>query len=258
MRSQAANSFFGSGKSHYAILARSLLRDIERGRYPVGSLLPTEEQLAEQHGLSRHTVREAIRKLQDAGLISRRKGVGTRVKSNTITARYAHSCASISDLFHYANEVKLVVGPAVEVKTDAMLADTLRCGKGQIWLKYEGLRHARGSAVPICYTDLYVHGEFASIREQIRRSPGPVYALIEKHFAEKVHEVRQEFRAVSIPARVAQRLGVRPGTAGLSIARHYMSADDRVLEVALNLYPADRFSYSMRLRLGTTAGGQHG
>ena len=69
-----------SGQHRYAALAQSLLHDIESGRYPVGSLLPTEIELVEQFGLSRHTVREAIRQLQQVGLVTRRKGVGTRVK----------------------------------------------------------------------------------------------------------------------------------------------------------------------------------
>ena len=44
------------------------------------------------------------------------------------------------------------------------------------------------------------------------------------------------------------RLDVEPGSAALEIERVYKSAKDRVIEVAFNLHPAERFSYSISLR----------
>lgn len=243
---------FRSGQHRYAALAQSLLHDIESGRYPVGSLLPTEIELVEQHGLSRHTVREAIRQLQQVGLVSRKKGVGTRVKAENIAARYTQSCASIADLFQYAKEVRLTLGEAVEVVADDKLAKTLGCSKGQRWLKYVGLRKARNHVDPVCYTEVYVRYEYASISSRIQKSPGPIYALIEKEFSEKVHEVNQQITAIAIPGDVAKQLGTRKGAPGLFVSRHYMAADDRLIEVALSIYPAERFTYSTRLRLDTS------
>ena len=66
----------------YAALARQIAQDITGGQHPVGSLLPGEIELAEQHGVSRATVRMAMRQLQDMGLISRRKRAGTRVEAS--------------------------------------------------------------------------------------------------------------------------------------------------------------------------------
>ena len=51
------------------------------GRFPVGSLLPTELELCERYDASRHTVRGALPELQELGLVSRRKNVGTRVEA---------------------------------------------------------------------------------------------------------------------------------------------------------------------------------
>ena len=41
-------------------LARRLAEPIEAGDAPVGDLLPTEDELAKRHGVSRHTVRHAL------------------------------------------------------------------------------------------------------------------------------------------------------------------------------------------------------
>ncbi|TJX00371.1 GntR family transcriptional regulator, partial [Neisseria gonorrhoeae] len=60
-------------ETRYAQVARDLAEGIGNGRFPVGSVLPKELELCEQYGASRHTVRAAIRELQDLGLVSRKK-----------------------------------------------------------------------------------------------------------------------------------------------------------------------------------------
>ncbi|MEX5669144.1 winged helix-turn-helix domain-containing protein, partial [Pseudomonas neuropathica] len=89
-------------QTRYAVVAKSLLEGISSGRYPVGSLLPTEFELCELYEVSRHTVRAAITQLQNQGLVSRRKRVGTRVEASSPKGGYSQSLASVSDLVHLA------------------------------------------------------------------------------------------------------------------------------------------------------------
>ena len=63
----------------YLQLAQTLISEIEEGHYPVGALMPTEFELCDQFGASRFTVREAIKRLVQQGMVSRQAGVGTRV-----------------------------------------------------------------------------------------------------------------------------------------------------------------------------------
>lgn len=56
-----------------------LLNDLHRGVFRVGDQLPAEEQLASRYGVSRATMREAVRTLIDRGQLSRRHGSGTFV-----------------------------------------------------------------------------------------------------------------------------------------------------------------------------------
>src|ERR671923_1825544 len=50
------------------------------GRYAAGDALPSERRLSEELDTSRHAVREALKRLQQAGLVSISQGGATRVR----------------------------------------------------------------------------------------------------------------------------------------------------------------------------------
>lgn len=56
--------------------------EIEAGRWAVGDRLPVEAALAESLGVSRNTVREAVRVLAHGGMLETRQGDGTYVRAN--------------------------------------------------------------------------------------------------------------------------------------------------------------------------------
>jgi len=63
----------------YYQLVQILEQKIKKGTWKTGDMLPSEAELGEMYGLSRMTVRKALEKLSDAGLIYAQKGRGTFV-----------------------------------------------------------------------------------------------------------------------------------------------------------------------------------
>lgn len=63
----------------YQDLARKLIAELASGKYPVGSRLPAERELAQQYNVSRPTVREAVIALEVQGLVEVRIGSGAYV-----------------------------------------------------------------------------------------------------------------------------------------------------------------------------------
>jgi len=63
-------------------VSRQLREEIRQGRFGPTGRLPSESQLVERFGVSRPTVARALRDLQEAGLIERRVGAGTFVRSD--------------------------------------------------------------------------------------------------------------------------------------------------------------------------------
>jgi GntR family transcriptional regulator, transcriptional repressor for pyruvate dehydrogenase complex len=70
----------GSAGTRSAEIHRALRRAILDGTYGPDAALPSERQLSEELGASRHAVREALKRLQQAGLISISQGGATRVR----------------------------------------------------------------------------------------------------------------------------------------------------------------------------------
>lgn len=81
------------GTPVFRIIYENLKRDIERGDYAAGAQLPSESELCRAYGVQRDTVRHALQKLVDDGLIFKRPGRGSYVSDServTITIDRAH------------------------------------------------------------------------------------------------------------------------------------------------------------------------
>lgn len=61
-------------------LEERLRSEIEEGTYAPGELLPPERDLAARYGIARATVKQALVRLEQLGLIETRQGVGSRVR----------------------------------------------------------------------------------------------------------------------------------------------------------------------------------
>ena len=93
----------------YARIQKILQDRIGDGSYPIGSLIPTEAELAKEFDTSRFTIREALRNLTDLGIVERRQGVGTRVVSTVAHSSYVQSFTSLQELFQVAVETYFVL-----------------------------------------------------------------------------------------------------------------------------------------------------
>ena len=237
-------------ETRYAQVARNLAEGITSGRFQVGSLLPTELELCERFGASRHTVRAALRELQALGLVSRRKRVGTRVESAQASGGYNESLASLEDLVQLAATHVRAVQRIDDVVADRALARELGCRAGTRWLRISSLRQEeKNPAPPIGWTDVYVDSAYADLRKIVRKSPSVlISSMIESRFGRRIAEVRQTIEAATVPEALAEPLRVEPGSPALKIVRHYLDEAGEVFEVSISVHPVGRFRFTMRLK----------
>lgn len=232
-----------------ADLSRILTEGITSGVFPVGSLLPTEFELCEQHGLSRYAVRKVLDGLQDSGLISRRKNVGTRVESSKPTVGFTQSIATVDELAHFGARHVRVVRATQVVVVDAPLAQALGCAQGSRWQQISSLRlDPSNKARPLCWTDAYVDTAHADIVQDLAQHPNTlISALIEARYGRAIARVRQVVVAMTLTAPMAEELQAEAGAPALRMTRHYVDAGGEVFEITSSIHPADRFSLAMEL-----------
>jgi DNA-binding GntR family transcriptional regulator len=235
----------------HAELARDLSEGIASGRFAVGSLLPTEFELCEQYGASRYTVRMALQQLQDVGLISRRKNVGTRVEASKPVSGsgFTQSMATVEELVQFGATHVRQVRSVGEVVVDLALAKELGCAGGSRWLRISSVRLDGGKKKhPIGWTDVYVDAAYAEVGALVRMAPETlVSSLIEERYGRRIAQIRQQVQAVSLPKALAEELHAEAGTPALKIVRHYLDAQDDVFEISVTIHPADRFTFSMKM-----------
>jgi DNA-binding GntR family transcriptional regulator len=232
----------------YLQVAHALKDDIVRGVFPVGSQLPTEGDLSRRFAVSRHTVREALRRLREDGLVSSRQGVGSVVSPPRLADSYVHSINSISDLASFAAMTKFAVDSIKMVLIDSRIAARAGIASEEEWLQVCGYRYAEGAALPLCWTEYYINREFAAVGRLLQRHKGPIFPLIEDMFGQSVTEVQQQVSAVLVSPAMSGGLMVEAGAAALEVRDTYKFGGEKIAQVTISILPSSRYRHSVTLR----------
>jgi DNA-binding GntR family transcriptional regulator len=232
----------------YLKIAASLRRAIAEGRYPVGAQLPTEHELCRSLGVSRFTVREAIRMLSGAGLVHRKARAGTVVTALPDDTRYRHSIGSVRDLIQYAQTTDFRYVYIGRIELSRAQARAVAARPGEKWIYAVALRREAGGGKPFGITRLYLNPTLKGIERALRGAKQPVYSIIERDFGVRIERVEQVISGVVLDEEDAANLGVPAGTPGLAVRRSYFDDGGRLVELSDNVHPASRFAYRMELR----------
>jgi len=232
----------------YVQVANDLIFRITDGQLPIGSLLPKEVDLSVQYGVSRHTMREALRRLLDAGMVLRRRRLGTTVVATVPVGTYRQPTSSIDDLVQYGMDTTMIVRSMRRIKCDASTAEVLDCDVGREWLRVETLRTRPSDQLPICTTNIYLDRELDRVESELRKSARAISAIIESLYGARICEIDQSIQSITLDADVAKLLKVKPGSPGLRATRRYYDAAHKLLEFAMAIHPGDRFVYLTHLK----------
>ena len=101
---------------------------------------------------------------------------------------------------------------------------------------------------PICWTGVYLDPSYSDIADVVRESPETlISSLIESRYGTRIARIRQDVRAVSLSASLAELLKAEAGSPALQLVRHYLDASNEAFEISVTTHPADRFTFSMQM-----------
>lgn len=236
----------------YRAIADQLINDIVGKKYAIGQALPTETELCVQLQTSRHTVREALRILEEAGLIARRQGSGSEVIAHTPPVRYRQTVDNIEDLLQYGNASRFRILLSREISADAALAEALHCAVGAPCIELHGLRSERGpggeSGRPFAVSHVYFPPQTARRRARLLDPATALPSMLESLDSSTLGRIEQVFEAVALDADTAAQLHARKGAPSLRARRAYFDRRGEIAVVAVSWHRGDLFRYATVLR----------
>ena len=244
----------GSRPPKHLLLAQSLLADIRSGRYPVESLLPTEEALCAMFGVSRFTVRSAVRALQDRGYVRKQRPIGTRVIADRTEDQQTIRLTSIGDLVQLAEGGQQMITANTDIAADPTLASTIGCAVGQHWRHLEVLRWTSGSKeAPVMLSRLWIHPMYSGVAQGLdlnRASPVVIFVeQIGRQFGERPSDIQQTVSAFNLTGHLARALQVKSGTPALRIQRWFRNGAGELILYADGFYNGLLYKYQTTLHL---------
>jgi len=238
-----------TSEPYYKQMFNVLAASIQEGRYAIGGSLPTERELCETFGVSRHTAREALRHLEQRGLIRRRQGSGSTVIASTPPVRYAQSIQSIDDLMQQGSASRLQVLACEEIPVDTnQFSSQIGLLAKSNCIRVRSIRYLRNDVRPMALVDVYMA---VLTKSQARRLLNPETAaqeIVATVDPPRLDRVEQAFSAVNLDQQIAKLLHVSVGDAAFQTIRNYFDASGRLMVVAHSLYQSNMFTYTSTLR----------
>ncbi|GBF59183.1 HTH-type transcriptional repressor YvoA [Candidatus Phycosocius bacilliformis] len=230
-----------------------ILRErIRSGAFPLGAVLPGEQDLTQVFNVSRITVKRALNELAAAGLVSRHRGRGTVVTYNATVPVVKGSFDNLMEalkVMGLSTEVELI--DVAQVAASAEIAELLGLPSGVPVQRATRVRKLEGE--PFSYIVTHLPIDIAGKFDAKALAHTPLLDLLEKAGFVAV-SAEQWITACSAEPATAQALKIATGSPLLKIVRVMKDADSAPIEVVQGFYRPERFQYHMNLTRQRKAG----
>ena len=231
---------------------RQVLEDLER-RIEVGDIVdrfPTDKELTEHYGVSRHTVREAVRRLRARGLVDRHRGRGSFLSEGRVT----QPLGSLYSLFRAVQAQGLEQRSevlALERTRDAEAAVRLALPPGAELVRIERLRFAGDE--PLALDSVWLPLDIGEQLLGVDLTHTALYDELQQRAGVRVTAADETLEPVvpDADARALLRLG--EGEALLRV-RRLGRQGDRPIECRVTLIRGQRFLYTSSWRADEASG----
>jgi GntR family transcriptional regulator len=226
---------------------RSILQEMVENTLSQHAAIPPERKLMSKYGVSRSTVREAIRQLVEEGLLYRVQGKGTFVGGERVQSDL-HLASFTEDMRRRGLVPATIVRSSTRIEAPLDVRAALGLGTGAEVQRIERLRLAGG--IPMALE----RGFYPSTllpdldRQDLTRS---LYATLATEYGLRIDNAEQAVWAEAADPDIAEILGIAAG-APLIVFRRTSSASSASVEHVTSWYRGDRYQIHMTLNLQHT------
>jgi GntR family transcriptional regulator len=221
---------------------------------PAGERLEAEPDLARRLGVSRATLREAMRSFEGQGLIRRRQGVGTFVVSHTqVIESGLEELESIETL---ANKISLqVTMGAIDVEVcsaDEFQASQLNLADGSSLLQVARVLFAENR--PVAYLVDLLPEDVLTPEDLKSGFTGSVLDLLLQRGTPSLANSVAEIQAVAASPEIARALQIQRGDVLLMFIARLLSTTGRAVDLSYSYFLPGYFRFHVVRRVVKPAG----
>jgi GntR family transcriptional regulator len=220
------------------------------GTLPAESRLPSEPELAKRMGVSRATLREAMRSFEGQGLIRRRQGVGTFVVAKVpVLDSGLEILESIETLAQRTNlPVNMGELQIQQVEADEDHAAALNVPVGTRLTQVARVIYTENR--PIAYLVDSLPAEILSMEEVESGFTGSVLDMLLRRGEPKLVQSRTDIRAIGATSEVARALQIQRDAVLLHFVAYLYSKDGRVVDFSFSYFLPGYFRFHVVRKVG--------
>lgn len=210
----------------------------------VDEKLPAEEKLAEHFSVSRLTIRQSLKRLEEEGIISRRAGVGTWLAKEIKLPQDHRLTGPIEAFSAFGISISAKTIHAGPSPASEEVADKLQVPAGTTVFEVHRLRSADGA--PLLWLETYMP---IDLGEKISKAAvdGLYVPVLRRMHDPGVSEEYQVIEAVSATAEQARLLDVEVNDPILSVNRLFADTTGRPVAFFKTRFRSDRYFYTVNL-----------
>ena len=213
----------------------------------VGERLPSEQSLANELGVNRHTLRRAVTLLLADGLISQHRGRGMIVLRGS-AREVPRLMGNVEEFF--------VTGPGTTYRVTrfapqsllAEIAQRLELPEGSPGYRIDRVMLFRGEVV--AYLEAFMPEDIGRILRRFRLEKETLVSILSRRAGRHVVGADQTIEAALADPQIARVLEVPPGAPILRLRFIFREAGGRAINHVTYHYRADRYVYTARLTAG--------
>lgn len=221
------------------LIIQWLSERIETGTYPVGTLLPSENQLAELMGVSRPTVRTALNNLVQQGLALPMQGVGYQVMACQPASTRMVQFDSLGDLVEFNSQYARRVLQPIAALSSSFLQ---RIGFAHGLQGWAGVRFERQLTdwKPRSYVgEILIHPLFTQHLDHFEHMDAPYFKTIEKSLGQKLH-INQYITILDSESTLKVE-NLDPSVDYFDIYRIYSNQQGDAYQISRNIISSENF-----------------
>jgi GntR family transcriptional regulator len=220
-------------------ITETLRLQIQSAELKAGENFPSERELAERYGVSRMTVRQALRNLRRENLIYHERGVGTFVSSRKIDVHTRNLNGFSEEMISLGLVPSSRVLQLIRESAEENIAADLNLETGAEVFHLERLRLAGGE--PMAFESTYLPSALCPELDKINLTKNSLYKVLVENYNLQMHHAAESLEAAAASRFTAQQLGIKTGSPVLVVHRVVFTESNQPMETARTTYRADRY-----------------